>query len=580
MPGFDWPKLTSAQKEDVARAYRKDLAYAAGITGSQVMDESGRPGCVSLAAVASFVAAKGRLLTESTGTDLLAQACLPIPEGATVADIEAVVTSGTQKRKIVDDFMAADGELKLRPDDVKISVTPQDSCVAVASAQKPMEAFCAKGSVEETTTLQPTSSATQAATTQPSTTKTGEATTRPHLLSMPEFLHRMGAAERDSPRDAFAALDANGDDFSDLAEFEGAAKGFHPPLDEPQSKNMFDWLDTNHDGRLESMEFFEALNMASTSQQPFGSGPAPITLTQYRRSLGHQMRYTKIGVGLCRTAAEAWPGSEEHPEAITKEACLGECSDTATCGAFAFKLGGTCRLYPEGQEYPDTTPMTDVECFIKGFTDEAEFDLARIQLLFFVAQDVGELTEADAAAAGAKLAEGVAFEVGAPLDNVRSIGGMPSTCSFRTGNPHPLDRTPGASKSYEAICIIDVPAGRRIEDLAAVIAATPTKDKFANDLSSLPEMPKFTAASIEASVHGTSAQFRTVDADQDGSLSLAEFVQATKGFNPPLSQIAAQYAFKGLDMDQDSKLSADEFEANGMHEFFKPSSQAFGKATT
>merc|ERR1719346_955263 len=112
---------------------------------------------------------------------------------------------------------------------------------------------------------------------------------------MAEFLRSMGAAQTDSPRDAFAALDTNSNDFADRLEFETVTKNFHPPLSIPQSKNMFDFLDSNHDGRVESMEFYEAFRHASTTRPPGARAEDLVPLSQYRESLGHRARYRKVG---------------------------------------------------------------------------------------------------------------------------------------------------------------------------------------------------------------------------------------------------------------------------------------------
>jgi Ca2+-binding EF-hand superfamily protein len=391
------------------------------------------------------------------------------------------------------------------------------------------------------------------------------------LMTMKEFVERMGASANDAPRDAFTSLDANSNEFIDWSEFRHATEDFQPPLSLKEAENMFDWLDRNHDGRIESLEFLEAYKLSSTSPVPNTAGPGPITLAQYRRSLGHHVQYSKVGVGLCRTDAEAWPQSSEHPTAATKSDCQAICDGSLACGAYAFKIGGTCRIYPAGKEYGDTTPMTDVECFSKAVSNKPLFDLVRVSLHLF--GNAGEISKGELAVAEMKLAESVAFEVGEPVSALRSSTGEPGKCTIiqaaHSGAGDASGPEEEDTKELESVCFIDVPKGVRIEDLTAVITTKTTRNKIAQDMSALNGMPHFTADSIHAYVEGTSAKFRTTDTDHSGAVSVEELIKAAGTFEPAINEEAAEFAFSGLDWNRNNQLSPDEFEAHGITDFFK-----------
>jgi len=263
-----------------------------------------------------------------------------------------------------------------------------------------------------------------------------------------------------------------------------------------------------------------------------------------------------VGVGLCRTANEAWPQSSEHPTTVTKEACQALCEASDNCGAFASKAGGTCRIYSSGREYPDTTPMVDVECFAKVVSAEAPFDIAQIRFKFDVA---AEFTEEQRVAIGAKLAKTVAFEVATDASNVADLNGSGGTCSVFEGS----------ASAFEAVCIVGLDSGHRIEDVSAVVQTQTTLQYVATDLSGMPGMAHIDGSMVHASVDGSSPLFRTADMNGGGAVDLAEFVKATEAMTPPLTEEAAVYAFAGLDLNKDDKLSGAEFEAHNMHRFFQ-----------
>jgi len=50
--------------------------------------------------------------------------------------------------------------------------------------------------------------------------------------------------------------------------------------------------------------------------------------------------------------------------------------------------------------------------------------------------------------------------------------------------------------------------------------------------------------------------FVTIDANHDGIVELGEFLTAAKLCRPPLTELQAKYAFRGLDADQDGRLSS------------------------
>mmetsp|Transcript_134360 Transcript_134360/g.347996 ORF Transcript_134360/g.347996 Transcript_134360/m.347996 type:complete len:962 (+) Transcript_134360:29-2914(+) len=565
---IQWADLTQTQREGIALAYRRDLAYAAGILKSQVMDAGGKSGCVSM--------------RETDGGHLLVHGCLPIPEGATEADIEAVVTSGTETQKIVKDFLAVDGDAEVGTHDVKVTVTAEVSCLANPASKTTMDtadSFC-EDDTEATTT--PEATTTTAETTNPTTT-IGEQPSE--LPTMKEFLERMGASDSDRPKDAFNALDANSNEFVDWEEFETSTEHFTPPLSKKEAENMFDWLDRNHDSRIESLEFLQAYELSATTHEHTADGPGPISLSEYRQSLGHSMQYTKVGVGLCRTAEQAWPQSSEHPTATTKADCQALCDGSSACGAYAFKVGGTCRIYPSGKTYPDTTPMTDVECFAKAISNKPLFDLVRVSMHLF--GDVeGELSEDQLAAAEVKLAESLAFEVGEPTSALRSASGEPGKCTMIEAKDSDDDDEEGGdgeddedeeasgpeeenTKELKAVCFITLPVDRTIEDLTAVVKTEATRKKIAEELSALDGLPHLTADSVHAFVEGTSANFRMTDTDHSGAVSLDELIKAAATFDPAIHEEAAEYAFKGLDWTGDGQLSPDEFEAHGITNFFE-----------
>lgn len=89
---------------------------------------------------------------------------------------------------------------------------------------------------------------------------------------MGDFKMRFGPAIRDSPVDAFASLDANGDGYTEpYPEFLVATGRMTPPLSVVQSKAMFEALDADHDRKVTAAEFFAAYT-APGYQDATGSG--------------------------------------------------------------------------------------------------------------------------------------------------------------------------------------------------------------------------------------------------------------------------------------------------------------------
>jgi len=539
-----WAALVLKDREGFSTAYRSDLAYASGILSTQVYDEDGdgRGGCVTLG--------------ETENGELYLAGCLRIPEGATEADIEAVVTSGTEMNKIVRDFLAVDANVVIGMRDVKVSVTSLSECKVSEAKDKNSEDFCGSSAV-------PTATATATTTIRP------HAVTTPHAapsatMTMSTFLEHFGATEQDAARDIFAILDANGNELGDYSEFLKVtmdSKQMNEALTEAEAIDMFEFLDENSDGRVESLEFFEAYTRARETAHVSEAQHGPISLSQYRQSLGHEVVYTKVGVGLCRTADASFPVSTEHPEGRTKLECQSLCDDSEVCGAFAFKVGGICRIYPSTKMYTDTTPMTDVECFTRGIKAEARYDLVRVS---FDIRGPFTLEAAESVEAEKKLAETLAFEVGEETRAVKSDSGVPGMCSFRRQG----GQEKGSFERVQAICFLDVTVGERLEDISAVLTTASTKAQLAVHLGEVAGMPKLEGDDFEVHVGGTSLKFRNADVDNDGFVAEPELVVASKDWMPPLTQEAAEFAMKGLDLNKDKALSPNEFEAENMDDFF------------
>lgn len=141
------------------------------------------------------------------------------------------------------------------------------------------------------TTPLPTSTATTTGTSaelnQTTTTEYIIVNTGP--ISMHEFKKRFGAAQRDSPRDAFAALDPNDDGFSQLDEFVNKTLSFPQPLSTTQAEDVFLHLDINQDTIVQATEFFQAFQ-ADKYLSPLHSTTRPLTMLDYRNRMPHTIK--------------------------------------------------------------------------------------------------------------------------------------------------------------------------------------------------------------------------------------------------------------------------------------------------
>lgn len=92
----------------------------------------------------------------------------------------------------------------------------------------------------------------------------------------------MGAAVRDSPMDAFASLDADGDGYAEYDEFTEAAERMSPPLSSAQAQDVFSKLDTDGDTKVSASEFLTAY--AASQYLPAVPRPGPpLTINAYRQ---------------------------------------------------------------------------------------------------------------------------------------------------------------------------------------------------------------------------------------------------------------------------------------------------------
>lgn len=535
-----WRTLSQKERITFALAYRKDLAYASGVLSTDIMDVEGRRGCVTMG--------------QGKDSHLWLSGCLQIPTGATVEDLKAVITSGTEVTKLVEDFTKIEHEREVEGGDIEVTVDTCPSCenrVYKDFIDKESESFCEWP--KSTTTFMPQTTI---------TTLVHSTTTRPKSppkqMTMQEFIKRIGVSASEPASHVFSMLDNNGNEFTDPLEFEKVAtdsQRLKRPLTNRESQEMFNWMDINRDGRIEALEFLDAYRQATPAPLPAVVEHGPITLSQWRDSIDHKVQYTKVGVGLCRTEKEAWPRSAEHPEGVTKDQCQALCAEDSECGAFAFKLGGVCRIYPSSQEYPDTTPMTDVECFAREASSEALFDLVLIKLLF-----TGHWSDSAAHNVDAQrtLARTISTELGIPSSSIKNSEGITGSCS--------LARAQGTA--VEAICFLEQARGQRLEDVKAVIKADATSNKLASDLSAVNGLPHVKAENVHTTVEATSALFRIADTDGSGMVSRDELLQVGGKLEPVLNEDALEFAFRGLDYNSDGRVNPSEFEAEGMTDFF------------
>eukprot|EP00405_Crypthecodinium_cohnii_P017906 CAMPEP_0206463046 /NCGR_PEP_ID=MMETSP0324_2-20121206/26354_1 /ASSEMBLY_ACC=CAM_ASM_000836 /TAXON_ID=2866 /ORGANISM="Crypthecodinium cohnii, Strain Seligo" /LENGTH=932 /DNA_ID=CAMNT_0053935345 /DNA_START=121 /DNA_END=2919 /DNA_ORIENTATION=+ len=531
LDAIPWKTLDDKDRKGFAEAFRNDLAYASGTLSSEVydVDHDDRHGCVNL----------GERLEGS----LFIVGCLKVPDGASEADIQSVVTSGTEINKIVRDFRAVDSNLVVGMHDVKVSVYSLKSCSMILdTATKNVDEFCEV----------------------PTTTTT---TTYPMgIVSMGWFLEKMGTTEEDEPRDIFAFLDENMNEFADWEEFLDVTmdgKQMRQALNKVEATSMFRFLDHNKDGRVEALEFLEAYNRAKASgwgDKELHAGP--VSIDDYREALGHTPEFTKVGNGLCRTPGKAMPANFRDPDGHTQEQCQAICISHPNCGAFAFKADGVCRIYPTGHRYWDTTAMTDVQCFAKHMSSEAKFDLIRVHVVMS-----GDFNEdiATSTAGEKELASVVAYEVGIPHEDVRSNTGTRGECAFDERGSAKV-----GFRSLQAVCFLNIDVGETLPDVAAVLAAPSTKKKIALNLhNAVPNMPLLTEDDFQIQAEGSSAMFRTADLNEDGRVSRGELQAASQDWAKPLSEEAVPFAVKGLDFDQDGVLSPNEFEAVSAKDFYK-----------
>jgi len=285
VPGLGGEKLSHSARKNMANVFREDLAYAAGIMATEVMDVRGRTGCV-------FSAAAG------TGDlDYRAKGCLALPAEATKADIAAVLGSHSMQGKIADDLTAVH-MLEDRPvarTEIRLDVTETESC-----REEELEAgtiYCEDGQYTIGLGGAPAPAAPAAAA---ETTKAPEAvehgTTEPpaaEAVTFSEFISRMNSEVHDSARDAFAEIDTDGDEIATWAQFLDAAKTkCTPPLTESQAKALFDLTDTNHNDEVDSVEFFNSFMAA----HPQSGGVAPITVQEYKDSKSKAVHLLNISL--------------------------------------------------------------------------------------------------------------------------------------------------------------------------------------------------------------------------------------------------------------------------------------------
>lgn len=156
----------------LAYTFRRDLAYALGAQPDSVFDADGRRGCASVAASAA-TAPLARCAGAcggsgaGTGAAVVATGCLAVPKGTELGDVEAVLTSASEKRKLFSDAARLVPGTRL----ANVSVTVE----ALHSCQSPLPRDAVRGNSHcEDLSPQPTSTTVLAL---PSTTPTGPVTT-------------------------------------------------------------------------------------------------------------------------------------------------------------------------------------------------------------------------------------------------------------------------------------------------------------------------------------------------------------------------------------------------------------------
>lgn len=549
-----WDSLEAWPKEQLADAFREKLAFLMGsIPAEEVMDPLGKPGCVAVWKASSPRGAMQRRLRQ--GGHLALLGCVAMPVEANLEAVEKL--SPILARNAIADFGRKAG-VHVAPRDVFVSVEGRASCSTPATSDREQQSFCKDAPTPRATT---TSTRTETLPPLPPRQRGQVTTLRPEgeLPSMANFLKQLGVTARCDSAEAFAAIDPNGDRASYLSELADAAAGFEPPYRETQIANLFDWLDGNKDGRIEASEFMGPCERARAQEAARAKeglvGAIPLSL--YRKSLGHPTDYRKVGVGLCRTAAEAWPHSTEHPEARTKAFCRDLCEGSGACGAYAFRSGGTCRLYPGSKEYTGTTASLDVECFAKVYSTRALFDMATVKWAFH-GVDLKGVTEEEQDRISQRLASAVSSEVSIDQGMVRDQAGTSGKCSLMPGAQH-------GSTSSQASCFIDsANLGGRIHELRAAFQFAATRQRLADLVASAPCMTSLSADTLQVDVAGSSTLFRAADVNRDGLVVLDEFLRSATARRVPLTEESARFAFQGLDQAGDGALSPDEFEADGL----------------
>jgi len=82
-------------------------------------------------------------------------------------------------------------------------------------------------------------------------------------LTLPEFKKR-AKESFGSPKDAYAAFDADGDGKVSPEEFEAGAAKLKPPVSKQEAMPLFELLDKNKDGGIEPKEFYDACGAEDT----------------------------------------------------------------------------------------------------------------------------------------------------------------------------------------------------------------------------------------------------------------------------------------------------------------------------
>lgn len=269
VPGLGGEKLSTVARRDMANVFREDLAYAAGILSTEVMDVRGRTGCVF-----SDAAIEGSFDYHNKG-------CLALPAGATQADIEAVLVSHSMRGKIADDLTGVHN-IEDRPvaaDEINLEVAQTSTCREATVPAGTI--YCEDGSYSVGDGGAPA----PAPAPPPEVTVTTTTVTTTTVLANPvdfkDFIMRMGAQVSGSARDSFGAVDTSGDNIATKEEFTEAGRSkCTPPLSDAQSEDLFGKVDANSNGQVEETEFNSAYTAAGITPPP-----QPITMQAYKDAM-------------------------------------------------------------------------------------------------------------------------------------------------------------------------------------------------------------------------------------------------------------------------------------------------------